>query len=177
MRREIALDGLVATLGILALILGVLFIGECAVQASTPTLGDRAVEFMRSRPGGAGRAQREAEWIRELAGWATEAPAWEGDPDAPTLLALSFYESAWKPAAINDRTGAWGLMQILGAAAAGVPRKPRDGFEAGADWLRHFTLTCGDLGEGLTGYLTGECGRPGRRVRLVMRWAREMRAE
>lgn len=170
--RETVKEG-VAGVTIVLCFVGAIFVGHCGAEASEVTLGDRAIEFMRSRPGGERRAQREATWIRELASWAIAVAGEWNEPSPSLLLAVSFRESSWKTTAIGA-LGERGLLQIHGRAARRVRREPLAEFRAGAHWMRLAIEQCSSVERGLFMYATGRCGAPTWRERLALRWARMM---
>jgi len=146
---------------------------ECAAEASEcAPLGDRAIRFVLTRPGGARRAARDRAWIQRLAS-IVEAESRESRISAELVIAISFRESSWQPRA-RGRRGERGLMQIHGKCLKGVDNDPFDPVEnirAGIRCLETCLETCGTLPRALYMYATGECGRPEYRERMVLRWA------
>ena len=155
-------------------------------------LGHRAVEFMRSRPGGYWRTRypEERAWYKTLGAMAwhvTRVYPTGGSPDAsftvaggssgeslfipPELvLAIAFRESSWYPDVIG-KANEIGLMQLkgnralLGYSASSTIRAPALNLWLGVRHLRRSWGTCGSLRRGLIQYASGSCRPRGRSKR------------
>ena len=122
-------------------------------------LGQAAVQFMRNRPGGAPRADRDGLWIRKLAIMAKEFAT--SEIPAELILAVAFRESSWRPGAVGSR-GEMGLLQLLhGSATANLregedPFDPRVNIRLGVEHLeRARQMGILDSGEHTRGLLQG----------------------
>lgn len=126
-------------------------------------LPDRAVAFMRSRPGGRGRMDEEA-WFREMAVLAHDVT--RGSEITPELvLAVAFRESSWDPTAVGE-AGEISLMQLLGPAVrygyakSAAERSPSLNLWLGVRRLEAAMERCDTQVSALLHYASGSCIGP-----------------
>lgn len=153
--------------------------GEPAGSSLTDARDETQAEcFLKRRPGGLGRLQRQwgqRRWIQKLQGLVDDAvrgTSWTSG----TVLAIAFHESSWRPRAMGSR-GEHGLMQIhpdrlrvAGLEPGQNSLDPATNLRLGVTTLDACKRMCGDQRHDiLMCYAAGACSHRSTQVQSIVR--------
>ena len=160
---------------ILYILLAIIILSQCCDSKSAiePGYIAHTKHFLRIYPKRLDRALKLMPEIERL------SAEYSFDPIVP-VITIS-HESAWRPNLKNERTGARGLMQVLGVCARGYNLdEPVEQIHAGIACLSMARNACdGSLRQTLTMFQSGSCTartettkrRVNHRLWLIKKWS------